>query len=201
MSGGRELGAVTPRDAGNDHRGRGGELAVRVDDHDRLQAGAAGAAALPAHLAIAGHGRRLVPSPGFRSCRVRRAGSRAGRRSPSASAARQAPDRGEQVRPVQPHGLEFRPYPSEVGEHGGHVGERGVHQPEDARQCRRDGGESGDDVSRDVVAGGDLAGRCRRSSGLSVLFGDGLGEPFGGQPRELRGQVDSGEPPAELDRG
>ena len=35
-------------------------------------------------------------------------------------------DRGEQVRPVQPHRLEFRPCPAEVGEDGGQVGERGV---------------------------------------------------------------------------
>ena len=86
-------------------------------------------------------------------------------------------DRGEQVRPVQPHRLEFGPHPPEVGEHGGQVGERGVHEPPDARQRRRDGREPGDDVARDVVAGRDLLRRCRRSSrALRLLVGDGLGE-------------------------
>ena len=39
-----------------------GELGV--DDHDGLQARAAGAARLPTHLAVAGHARRLVVARG-----------------------------------------------------------------------------------------------------------------------------------------
>ena len=57
---GRELGAVLPRPAGEDHHGGRGELAIGVDDHDRLQAAAADAARVPAHLPVAGHARRLV---------------------------------------------------------------------------------------------------------------------------------------------
>ena len=61
---GREFGTVTPRDAGEDHGHRGGELAVGVDDHDRLEPDPAGAASVPAQLAVAGHGRRLVSVAG-----------------------------------------------------------------------------------------------------------------------------------------
>ena len=56
--GGRDLGAVPPREPGEEHRGGYGERAV--DDHDGLQAGAAGAAGLPADLPVGAHARRLV---------------------------------------------------------------------------------------------------------------------------------------------
>ena len=57
--GGREFGAVPPRPAGQDHPAGWG-TGLGVDDHDRLQAAAADAARVPAHLPVAGHGRRLV---------------------------------------------------------------------------------------------------------------------------------------------
>ena len=50
---------------GRGPRPRGGKLAVRVDDHDRLKSDPAGAASVPAQLAIAGHGRRLVSVAGI----------------------------------------------------------------------------------------------------------------------------------------
>ena len=56
--GGRDLGAVPPREPGKDHRGGDGEPAV--DDDDGLQSGAASAAGLPADLPVGAHARRLV---------------------------------------------------------------------------------------------------------------------------------------------
>ena len=95
-------------------------------------------------------------------------------------------DRGEQVRPVQPHRLEFGPYPAEFGEHGGHVGERrstsrqtpasvGVTAANPAMMSRA--------MSLRVVIRWKVSAFIGRSS---VLVGDGLGEPPGGQPGEVR---------------
>ena len=55
--GGRDLGAVPPREAGQEHRDGHRERAV--DDHDRLQASPAGTAGLPADLPVGTHDRRL----------------------------------------------------------------------------------------------------------------------------------------------
>ena len=159
--GGRDLGAVPPREPGEEHRDGDGERAV--DDDDGLQARAAGAAGLPADLPVGAHARRLVARRGVGG--VEFVAQVAERVALALGVRREGrADRGEQVRAVQPHRLEFRPCPAEVGEHGGQVGERGVDEPEDARQRGRDGGEPGDDVAGDVVAGGDLGGGGWRSS-------------------------------------
>ena len=126
--GGREFGAVPPCPAGQDHPGGRRELAVAVDDHDGLQAAAADAARLPAHLPVAGHAAAsCVAGCAGRVEFVAQVAERVGlalgvRREGRA-------DRREQVRPVQSHRLEFGLGPAEFGEHGGQVGERGVDQP------------------------------------------------------------------------
>ena len=151
--GGRDLGAVPPRQPGQEHRRGDGERAV--DDHDGLQAGAASAAGLPADLPVGAHARLLVLAGApvgveFVAQVTERVGLALGVGREGGA------DRGEQVRAVQPYRLEFRSSPAEVGEDRRQVGECSIDEPEDARQRWRDGGEPGDDVAGDVVSGCDL---------------------------------------------
>ena len=167
--GGGELGAVAPRQAGEDHPGRCGELARVADDHEHgLHAATADVPGLAAHLTVTGHRCPLKRLRGAAGRVERVAQVPQGIGFSVAVSGQRGAHRRQQVGPVQSRGAQLVGQPRDVGRQCGAVGERRADVPPRGGQRRRGGREAGHDVTRRRVAGhdfGDVHGGIRECSG------------------------------------